>query len=693
MAGEDKYLNELTELVSSASGDLIPIEDLDSPLELKYITRSNLHSGLVGIENIIAYINSSAEGIEIETDNLNMSVQGWQFDGTFSSTDHNTVAWASGTLTLTDGTTFNINGANTGDIAAITYVYLDIGTSLTLFQTSTTASDAVGGGKILVAVAENVAAGKKANFQVFGGKGGVSKLIVADVIAANTITANEIAGNTITAAEIAGTTISVNELNFTPVQSTDVIAKINASAEGINIEADNVAISGSCTFTSNYDPTDKYDVTNNNADDINEGTTYGKMPKLWKHTTDATKIDGGKIYTNTIVADVIAANTITANEIAGNTITANELAVNTITATEIAVGTITGTEVASDAGLSGTQIHVTNSTVFDADVTIQGLLDAAGGIQTASGNPKLKFGRFGGGLDEIAFVNASGSNICNFGGGKIQFDDGNYLGKYEPAQIVLDNNGASILLSVVTTPFLTVEGKGTFNSTKIITGAGAGKFLQSDAAGDATWEMIGGGDITSAIDKDHVPGTLNQTVLATGSSVAGSFSVASMDAGNALEVDAIKITIGAGADKFLQSDAAGSASWADLDANDIPGTLNQTVLGNASSATGIFTVGMLYVSGNQVVGGRQTKPNDSVGGVSSGTAASTYSETMKDNANAGSTDLPDSQEMQTKLNALVGKYNTLKDVVNDMATKYNNLSSYFNTLMDRLGAHGMITTS
>ena len=142
-------------------------------------------------------IQSVGRGSEI-------SIQGWQHDMAFSATDHDTVAWASGTITLLDGTTYSITGANTGTMSAITYIYLDIATSETTLQTTTTPATAIGTGKIMVAVAQNVASGKKALFQVFGGKalGGAGKLWTAEDIAANTITANEIYANTITASEI-----------------------------------------------------------------------------------------------------------------------------------------------------------------------------------------------------------------------------------------------------------------------------------------------------------------------------------------------------------------------------------------------------------------------------------------------------------------------------------------------------------
>lgn len=145
-----------------------------------------------------------------------ISIQGWQHDMAFSATDHDTVAWASGTITLLDGTTYNITGANTSTMSAITYIYLDIGTSITVLQTTTTATTAVGTGKIIIAVAQNVASGNNAIFQVFGGKalGGMGKLIVASDITADAITANEIAANTITAAQMNVSILSAISANL-----------------------------------------------------------------------------------------------------------------------------------------------------------------------------------------------------------------------------------------------------------------------------------------------------------------------------------------------------------------------------------------------------------------------------------------------------------------------------------------------
>jgi hypothetical protein len=124
-----------------------------------------------------------------------ISIQGWQNTCIFSSTDYNTVAWATGTITLLDGTTYSITAGNTGNIAALTYIYLNIAVSLTVLQTTTTAATAVGTGKILIAVASpNADTTSKATFQAFGGSGG--QLLTVDSIAANSASVNEFISNT-----------------------------------------------------------------------------------------------------------------------------------------------------------------------------------------------------------------------------------------------------------------------------------------------------------------------------------------------------------------------------------------------------------------------------------------------------------------------------------------------------------------
>jgi len=221
-------------------------------------------------------------GVDIEDGSItpakgDISIQGWQHNMDFSASDNDTVAWGAGVVTISAGSTYNIDAGNTGNMAATTYIYLDINTSITVLQITTTPSTAVGNGKILIAVAKNQVAGKNAIFQVLGGNalGSSPKLLTADDIVSNTITANEIAANTITAGEIAAGAINTDELA-------------------------------------------------------------------------ANAVTAGKIFANTITANEIAANTITANEIVANTITANEIAANTITANEMNVAILSA--ISADIG-------------------------------------------------------------------------------------------------------------------------------------------------------------------------------------------------------------------------------------------------------------------------------------------------------------------------------------------------------
>jgi hypothetical protein len=89
-------------------------------------------------------------------------------------------------------------------MAAKTYIYLDIATSTTAYQITTTATTAVGDGKVLIAVAQNNT--NEATFQLFGGNGGLN--IDASNIVTGSITANEIAASTITAGKMNVSTLS-----------------------------------------------------------------------------------------------------------------------------------------------------------------------------------------------------------------------------------------------------------------------------------------------------------------------------------------------------------------------------------------------------------------------------------------------------------------------------------------------------
>jgi len=77
---------------------------------------------------------------------------------------------------------------------------------------------------------------------------------------------------------ISANTIATTQLNFTPVQGTDVIASINASAEGIAIDADNLTINAATTFGSGYDPADKVDEVGGAYDSAASGARVRIFP-------------------------------------------------------------------------------------------------------------------------------------------------------------------------------------------------------------------------------------------------------------------------------------------------------------------------------------------------------------------------------------------------------------------------------
>jgi len=206
---DGQYLNAL----SVATGALANLAITAGKIDNLTITAAQIANLTITSTQIA---NSTITATQIANDTLTavklkIGVQTWSHDIVFSSTDLDTVTWAAGTITMADAATYSIVTGNTGNMAARTYIYLDIAVSTTILQITTTAGTAVGDGKVLIAVAINGAA--EAEFQVFGGVGGLN--INGSNVVANTITANEIAANTITATEIAAATITASQIKGT----------------------------------------------------------------------------------------------------------------------------------------------------------------------------------------------------------------------------------------------------------------------------------------------------------------------------------------------------------------------------------------------------------------------------------------------------------------------------------------------
>ena len=154
----------------------------------------------------------------INTANLNIADRGWSQTCAFSVTDADTIAWGAGTFTSADGTAYSISAGNTGNMSAKTYIYLDTAISTTAYQTTTTATTAVGGGKVLIAIAENGTT--EATYQVMQGQGGQN--IDAANIVAGSITANEIAASTITAGKLSITQLSAITANMGSITAGNI---------------------------------------------------------------------------------------------------------------------------------------------------------------------------------------------------------------------------------------------------------------------------------------------------------------------------------------------------------------------------------------------------------------------------------------------------------------------------------------
>jgi len=116
---------------------------------------------------------------------LDVSNWGWGQTCTFVSTDANTVTWGSGTFTSASGVSYSISTGNTGNMVAKTYIYLDLLVSETAYQITTTSSDSVGIGKVLVAVANPDGISATYNMSE-------ATQIVGDNILANSINASKI---------------------------------------------------------------------------------------------------------------------------------------------------------------------------------------------------------------------------------------------------------------------------------------------------------------------------------------------------------------------------------------------------------------------------------------------------------------------------------------------------------------------
>ena len=76
-----------------------------------------------------------------------------------------------------------------------------------------------------------------------------------------------------------------------------------------------------------------------------QSSTYKTNMEAWAKTGDITYIDGGKIYTGSIVANSIAANAIETEKIKAGAVTADKIAANAIESDKIKAGAVTADKI------------------------------------------------------------------------------------------------------------------------------------------------------------------------------------------------------------------------------------------------------------------------------------------------------------------------------------------------------------
>lgn len=252
--------------------------------------------------------------------------------------------------------------------------------------------------------------------------GSLGGLAASDVNAnTTTIDGGKITANSITALQIAAGTISTTLLNFAPVLEGNIVAKLNATSEGLKIAANLIQIDGTTTFSAGYNPTTKI-AAGGAAADVN---------------ANVTTISGGKITTGSITALQIAAGTITADELNVATLSAITANLGTVTAGSIVVG-------------STNRLWLNDSN--DGTLRIGGTVKASAPFQvSAAGYLTADDGTIGdfSVLDGNTFIVAPTTYSLATKGYKFQNDSGVLVGgltAYLPAGVgglFLDNNFSS----------------------------------------------------------------------------------------------------------------------------------------------------------------------------------------------------------------------------------------------------------
>lgn len=177
---------------------------------------------------IATFTNINITGGSVLSAVLNTSVMRATSDIVFSVTDNDTIAWTSGSIRNAAGTVYSIVSGNTGNMAALSYLYLDTAVSLTVLQITTSYSTAVGDGKILVATAQNQAAGGAYCIPFLGQApliNGAAQINASSILAAQ-ISVSQLSAITANLGTITAGTITLDTAGYIRGGATDYLTGV-----------------------------------------------------------------------------------------------------------------------------------------------------------------------------------------------------------------------------------------------------------------------------------------------------------------------------------------------------------------------------------------------------------------------------------------------------------------------------------
>lgn len=271
------------------------------------------------------------------------AIQGYFHDIVFSSTDQDTVAWTSGTITFYDGSTQAIAAGNTGNMADTDarYVYFDLDDGspnvLKIAIVATFISGLTTKKGVVCLVKKAGTGSDKASFLPSYGK---EPLINTDYI------------------YMAG-------LLLHDFGSSRYLQSILAT----QISAGKIYLSSETSFDADYDPTDKFDLLGDTLDEVPDGSTYQRVR--------TTQINAGNIeLTSTsflVNEDGVVLGTVngTATRLQAEGLVGGSLAGTSITgATNPGGGEVTITTAAAHGLATGNQVLITGTDSYNGIFTV-----------------------------------------------------------------------------------------------------------------------------------------------------------------------------------------------------------------------------------------------------------------------------------------------------------------------------------